>query len=77
MAHEVSELDLEACINGAVSSKGEFSDQALENLAISLNATLEDEHALEPCINGDVSSSGLYASQAAEDAVQELMTSQY
>lgn len=72
LAHEASELDLEACINGAVSAKGEFSDQALEDLALSMNAILEDEHALEPCINGGVSASGLFASQEAEDAARDV-----
>jgi len=77
MAHDVSELDLEACINGAVSAKGEFSEQALEDLVTSLNAIVADEYALEPCINGGVSASGLYVSQEAEDAALDLTARQH
>lgn len=76
-AHEVTELDLEACINGAVSAKGGFSEQALEDLADALRDLQEDEYALEPCINGGVSASGLFASQEAEDAVRALTASQH
>jgi hypothetical protein len=77
IAHEVTEFDLEACINGAVSAKGGFAEQSLEDLANALNALQQDEYALEPCINGGVSASGLFVSQAAEDAVRALMASQH
>lgn len=75
MALQAADLDLEPCINGAVSAMGEFSAQAFEDLSISLNALHEDEYALEPCINGGVSASGSYVSQTAEVEVRDLMAS--
>ena len=73
VAGAVRDLDLEPCINGAVSAKGEFPEQALEEIATSLAETSPSEYALEPCINGDVSASGRYVNQSVEDAIQELL----
>jgi hypothetical protein len=54
------DVDLEACINGAVSATGSFSSQAAADRAAALD--------LEPCINGDVSPSGLPRAEANDAA---------
>ena len=70
------DLDLEPCINGAVSAMGEFPEQELEDLVKSLIEPYQNEYALEPCINGGVSASGLYVNQDVEDAVQRAVAGQ-
>jgi hypothetical protein len=70
-----SELDLEPCINGAVSAKGQFPEQALEDAVLSLTNGPLDAYALEPCMNGGVSASGRYVDQSVEDAVEALIVS--
>jgi hypothetical protein len=60
------DLELEPCINGAVSESGLFASQEEEDRFIRDRLEASDLD-LEPCINGNVSSSGLYSSQEAED----------
>ncbi len=61
-----SDLDLEPCINGAVSSTGLFASQEEEDRFVRqrIQANSLD---LEPCINGEVSESGLFSTQEEED----------
>jgi len=68
-------LELEPCINGAVSSTGLFTSQAEEDLygAVTLDGLEISRQELEPCINGEVSESGLFSSQVEED-LHKLVT---
>ena len=60
-------LDLEPCINGAVSANGLYPTQAMEDAAL---MAAQKDTALEPHINGEVSPTGRYASQTQESAVR-------
>ena len=58
-AHAEEKLDLEPCINGAVSSFGEYPTQAQEDLAL--------QEQSEPCIYGELATSSLYAEKVAQN----------
>lgn len=60
-----SNLDLEPCMNGAVSASGTFPTQEAENRFHALAAQ-------EPCINGDVPPDGVLATSNASG---DLLTS--
>ena len=52
-------LDLETCINGAVSAFGEYPNQAQEDQAL--------QEQSEPCIHGELATSSLYAEKVAQN----------
>lgn len=57
-----SSLELEPCINGAVSASGAFPSNAAE---LRFHSVAE----LEPCINGEVPPSGVYSTVAGPTVV--------
>jgi len=58
-AHAEDSLDLEPCINGAVSASGEYPTQAQEDQAL--------QEQSEPCIYSELETSSLYAEKVTQN----------
>ena len=75
-AGQVTDLDLEPCINGGVSASGTYPTQEMEELTHAFQDGSEfGSLAYEPCVNGEVSSSGRYPTQMMEDILERSTAS--
>ena len=67
-AAEMTNDLLEPCMNGGVSTSGNYASDADEALARLFKENTDVGHlALEPCINGGVSATGVFPTQELED----------